>query len=290
MSRIRTALTSVGAAVATIALGVGIVNAVFPAADTDLKVPNVVSNIQPAPAQPGPVVPQPASKVSVGEAWASGGSPAAAAPRPVDKGSVKASGRDAYNTPCDTAPDPNNCTDPVCVSAGNPTGVCWYDGFQFTNRTVCIEASANASWTQATAETTLNWVAYQWAVNGLRIYVRTTQWGCSAAGFAATQIVYYEPYNAADGNCGLSYAMGAGYTSNVVAINMRADYAASCRTGGYWNRTWGHEFGHQIGLSHTAEAVSIMRYSLSRSSIDAWKVANLYTGNPCGDPLYPACV
>lgn len=199
------------------------------------------------------------------------------------------------NQACDDH-DWNNCVDPSCESPGNPGGICWYAGYQFPNRTICIESWSNTYWDNALAESTLNWVAYQWAVNGPRIYVRTTQGACTTAGFTTRQIVQFIPYVADDGHCGLSYSMGAGYTTNTITINMHAtvtggfQYAALCRSGSTWNKTWGHEMGHQLGLTHYAETESLMSFGTYRSSIDAWKMQNLYTGNPCGDPLWPSCV
>jgi hypothetical protein len=199
------------------------------------------------------------------------------------------------NQACDDH-DWNNCIDPSCESPGNPAGICWYAGYQFPNRTICIEAWSTTSWNNATAESTLNWVQYQWAVNGVRIYVRTTQGACATAGFTTRQIVQYIPYVADDGHCGLAYSMGAGYTTNTITINMHANvtngfqYTTLCRSGSTWNKTWGHEMGHELGLTHYAEQESLMSFGTYRSSIDAWKMENLYTGNPCGDPLWPACV
>jgi hypothetical protein len=372
MSRIRTALTSVSIAVATVALGVGVVHAVFPAADTDLQVPNVISNVRPPTAEPGPVVPEPASTTSIGEAWSSAGSPATATQAtavpaitcPEEDSCVLAyhpnegngywmarqstgtawvrltmvpGWNNSFVAPitckwyswCVTdyygpghywmarqssgstwvrltqfpagasagspatamdacSDDPNQCVLPSCVTVGNPTGVCWYDGHQFPNRTICLQSGPSSMWTAAQAEQNLNWAAYQWAVNGPRIYVRTVPGQCAADGFAARQIVKFVPYTVDDGHCGLSYSMGVGYAENKVLIYMGPDPYNRCQRN--TSITWAHELGHQLGLTHYAESASLMQFGTYRSSVDAWKMQNLYTGNPCGDPLYAGCV
>jgi hypothetical protein len=201
-------------------------------------------------------------------------------------------GTGSVATPCDN--DPNNCVDPSCiVDPGNPTGVCWYEGHQFYNRTICIESTLP---NPTLALQTLQWVSDQWSVNGPRIYVRNWTGGCAAAGFGPYQIVKFEGYSADDGHCGLSYSKYLGYPENKVTINMHPtvvggfQYAALCRSGARWNIVHAHEMGHQLGLTHYAESESLMQFGTYRSAVDAWKMSNLYTNNPCGDPTWPGCV
>jgi hypothetical protein len=194
--------------------------------------------------------------------------------------------------------DWNNCIDPSCVNPGNPNGICWYSGYQFQYRTICMEMVAYpAYWDLAAAVNTMNWVAAQWAVNGPRIYNRSTSGGCAADGFAPGQIVKIEPYAADDGHCGYALPPNYGYHAGVVRVKLNMSpnypggwqYASSCRSGAAWNKLVGHEFGHTLGYSHYAEPESLMSAGLYRSSIDAWKNRNVYTDNPVGDPLCPTC-
>lgn len=200
----------------------------------------------------------------------------------------------ALNDACDNH-DWNTCVQPSCVSAGNPGGICWYEGHQFTYRGICIEAWSTANWTNATAESVLNAVQYQWNGNLMRIAVRTAQGACNIAGYADSQIVQFMPYSADDGHCGLSYSEADGYSYNHVTINMHASvaggfqYASLCRSGTTWNKTWIHEMGHQLGLSHYAEQASVMAFGTTVSSADAGKIVNLYSNNPCGDPFWAGC-
>lgn len=172
-----------------------------------------------------------------------------------------------------------------CINPGNPTGQCWYEGWQFQKKSVCLESGITGA--------PLANVATMYRVNGIAVYVRFKYGQCAEAGFSAAQRIVISYYTAADkagamnGACAYTQAANYGYLTGVyVRVNVlggAAGMKTACgdTTDGEWQDVFAHEVGHAFGLSHNQPYVSsIMRDGVTTSAQDRLYLNSLYADNP----------
>lgn len=169
-----------------------------------------------------------------------------------------------------------------CVNPGNPNGVCWYEGWQFRKKSICIESGI-------TGAPLANVAAMYRGIAGMAVYVRFSYGQCAAAGFGPDQRIVFSYFTAEDKlnspACAYTQAANYGYLTGVyVRVNVLGG-AGGMRTacGGEpeWTDLFGHEMGHAVGLTHEQPYVdSIMRDGHTTSAQDKIYLTNIYGDNP----------
>lgn len=186
-----------------------------------------------------------------------------------------------------TKPHPSSSRDTAgCVNPGNPNGICWYEGYQFYRKSICIESGIYGAPLAATAA--------MYRVHGISVSVRFAYGQCATAGFPASQRVVFSYYTAADkaGNmkaaCAYTAPANYGYLTSVyIRVNILGAYNSmdtACNNGPSdpeFLEIFAHELGHAFGLSHAQPYIdSIMRDGHTTSPQDIAYLGNLYTDNP----------
>lgn len=171
----------------------------------------------------------------------------------------------------------NDCRNP---GGTNQAGYCWYEGWAFTRKTVCIDSSIPGA--------PLVTIAKQFTgPGGIATVVGGTKVGaCAAKGYPASQRVSFLSMSKATaarygyGVCGLTSAANYGNLSSInVAIYLTGPQSTPCGAGTEWVDVWAHELGHTFGLSHNQPyASSIMRDGHWPDRSDRAKLVQIYGG------------
>lgn len=137
---------------------------------------------------------------------------------------------------------------------------CWFEGWQFSRKTICIDSSISGAPLAALAR-------HYTGIGGIRVVVGGTRAGACAAGYDASQRVSFLSmsktgaarygYNV----CGLTQAANYGALSSVaISVYVTGAQRTPCGAGVEWGDVFEHEFGHALGLSHEQRyASSVMR-------------------------------
>jgi hypothetical protein len=169
------------------------------------------------------------------------------------------------------------------AQAAEPSGD-WYQGYQFTRKSVCLESNI--------PKAPLAAVAAMYRVNGIHVTVRSALGQCAAAGFARSQYVPITAFKADNNMCaGSPTTYSNGYiVQAAVIINQQPDtkqsdgttrYYSSCRSGAEWTDMFAHEVGHTFGLSHSQpSSTSIMRDGHTTDTSDRALLGRIYANNP----------
>lgn len=183
-------------------------------------------------------------------------------------------------SPSFAAPKGYVASSKACVNPGNPKGICWWEGWEFHYKNICMESNVpNAP---------LAAVAKMYTLAGsINVAYRGALGSCARYGFKASQTVRFAVYTKADRK---SYGYACAYTqpdnygvlSGVyVRVNVTGPKATDCGSGAEWQDVFAHEFGHAVGLSHEQKYVSsIMRDGHTVSAQDAQEIRALYSNNP----------
>lgn len=168
---------------------------------------------------------------------------------------------------------------PSCRNPGgtNQAGFCWYEGWAFTRKTVCVDSSIAGAPLAAIARDFTG-------PGGLRVVAGGTAGACQKAGYSASQRVSFLSMskNAAaryGGRvCGLTGAANYGNLSSVdVTVNVTGAKTTPCGAGLEWQDVFEHEFGHALGLSHKQKYVSsIMRDGHKPDATDVAHLKQIY--------------
>lgn len=166
-----------------------------------------------------------------------------------------------------------------CRNPGNAAGYCWFEGWAFTRKTICIDSSIPGAPLDAIARAFTG-------PGGLRVYVGGKAGACAARGVPASQRVSFLSMSKNGAArygyqvCGLTQAANYG---NLTAINVTVYVTGTQRTpcGGApeWQDVFEHEFGHTLGLSHEQQYVtSIMRDGHAPDATDRAHLTQIYGG------------
>lgn len=165
-----------------------------------------------------------------------------------------------------------------CRNPANAAGYCWYEGWAFTRKTVCIDSSIpGAPLTEVAKLFT--------GPGGIRVIVGGRAGSCAANGQVAGQRVTFVSMSkntvARYGRnvCGLTSPANYGNLNSIsVAIYVTGAKRTPCGSGAEWLDVWAHEMGHTFGLSHKQPAASsIMRDGHWPDRSDRAKLAQIYT-------------
>jgi hypothetical protein len=171
-----------------------------------------------------------------------------------------------------------------CVNPGNPNGICWYEGWQFRKKSICIESGITGAPLAEVAS------MYR-GIAGMAVYVRFTYGQCAAAGFGPDQRIVFSYFTQEDKDnstaCAYTQAANYGYLTGVyVRVNVLGG-AAGMRTAcgdtldHEWQEVFAHEMGHAVGFTHSQPFIdSIMRDGHTTSNQDKAYLTNLYADNP----------
>lgn len=169
-----------------------------------------------------------------------------------------------------------------CTAPWNPKGWCWFEGWEFRKRSVCIETNIPGA--------PVVQYAAMYRVSGLSVSARTFIGACKGAGYAVSQTIVITAYTAADLSGDLAGACA--YTSSdsyynpnkvFIRVHVTGYRATACGNfaSGEWVDVFGHELGHAFGLSHEQESVSsIMRDGHTTSAQDRAHLTTIYSNNP----------
>lgn len=151
-----------------------------------------------------------------------------------------------------------------CANPGNPKGYCWYSGYRWPSRWVCIDSSIPGHPLGAVA------TLFRSIDSRLKVSAYHGAGQCKAHGFPSNRRVSFVPFTAADKRarpygCGLMFApnygaYGAHATMPLIKINVTGYQRTPCGGGLEWRDVFAHEFAHSYGLSHNQpRSTSIMR-------------------------------
>ena len=168
----------------------------------------------------------------------------------------------------------------ACANYGNPKGICWWEGWEFRAKNICLESNIpNAPLANVAKMYTL--------AGSINVAYRGALGSCARYGFKSTQTVRFTAYTASDRKnyddaCAYTQAESYGNLTGVyVRVNVIRPSATDCGTGVEWQDVFAHEFGHAVGLSHNQKYVSsIMRDGHTVSAQDAQEIRWIYANNP----------
>lgn len=168
----------------------------------------------------------------------------------------------------------------ACRNPGgtNRAGYCWYEGWSFTRRTICIDSSIPGAPLAAVAK-------MYTGIGGLKVVVGGKAGGCQEAGYPAGQRVSFlsmSKNTAAHWGYGVCALTSPANYGNLTSVNITVYITGPQRTpcGGQpeWTDVFAHEFGHALGISHNQpHASSIMRDGHSPDASDSAKLAQIYS-------------
>lgn len=169
----------------------------------------------------------------------------------------------------------------ACRTPGdtNRAGYCWYEGWTFTRKTICVDSSiAGAPLAEMARQFT--------GPGGLRVVVGGRAGECARVGYSAGQRVSFLSMTKAAaaryqyGVCGLTAPANYGNLSSVnITIYVTTPQATPCGAGAEWSDVFFHEFGHALGLSHEQAYVSsIMRDGNWPDKTDRAHLTQIYGG------------
>lgn len=172
---------------------------------------------------------------------------------------------------------------PQTAAQGLPTpgpGV-WYEGWQFSHKSVCIDSSIAGAPLAAVA------AMYTGAnKGGLTVRFSATAGGCKALGYGEGQRVTFtsmSPYGQKHyGACAVTEPDNFGDLTKVsIAVWVTGPRATLCGdfASGEWVDVFAHEFGHATGLSHDQPAItSVMRDGHGLDAGDRKRLNAIYAG------------
>lgn len=160
----------------------------------------------------------------------------------------------------------------------NQAGYCWYEGWAFTRRMVCIDSSIAGAPLAAV-------VKMYTGVGGLKVVVGGAAGACQKAGYPASQRVSFlsmSKNTAARWGyavCALTAPANYGNLTSVgITVYVTGPQRTPCGGQPEWTDVFGHEFGHALGISHNQPyATSIMRDGHSPDASDRAKLTQIYS-------------
>lgn len=166
---------------------------------------------------------------------------------------------------------------PSCRNPANAAGYCWYEGWAFTRRTICIDSSIAGAPLAAVAK-------MYTGIGGLKIVVGGTASACQKSGYPASQRVSFlsmSKNTAARwgyGVCALTAPANYGNLTSVgITVYVTGPHRTPCGGQPEWTDVFLHELGHALGISHNQPyGSSIMRDGHSPDASDRAKLAQIY--------------
>lgn len=166
-----------------------------------------------------------------------------------------------------------------CANPGNRAGYCWFEGWAFTRKTICVDSSISGA-------PVARLVSYYSGIGGLRIVNGGRAGQCAARGYPASQRVSFLSMSrntAAKWGyqvCGLTQAASYGNLTGIsITIYVTGAQRTPCGGTPEWEDVFLHEFGHALGLSHSQPHVSsIMRDGHRPDASDRSKLTTIYGG------------
>lgn len=176
-----------------------------------------------------------------------------------------------------------------CANEGDPYGYCWYQGWRWPSRWICIDSSIPGHPLGAVAR------IYRAIDPRLKVSAYNKAGQCAAHGFPRNRYVTFVPFTKADklamGNtCAMTlppsyqaYDLGnsVNYNRPLIKVNLTGYQRTACGGGREWTDVFAHELGHAYGLSHAQPRVtSIMREGHSLDAYDKYRIkmtAGLYS-------------
>lgn len=166
-----------------------------------------------------------------------------------------------------------------CRNPGNAAGYCWFEGWAFARKTICIDSSIpGAPLARIASDFT--------GIAGLRIVNGGTRAGnCAAKGYPASQRISFLSMSKTGAArygyrvCGLTAPANYGNLTSVnVTIYVTGAERTPCGGAPEWTDVFEHEFGHTLGLSHNQPyATSIMRDGHRPDASDRAKLGTIYS-------------
>lgn len=166
-------------------------------------------------------------------------------------------------------------SDPSAVKSYNPDGWCWYLGWKFMKKSICIDSSIPGT---GGATGTLAVTAQAFRVKGIAVSVRMYEGGCAATGWPASQRVSFIGFKSTDRVCGYTQPPGRyGFIDKIsVHINVTGYKETMCGGGIEWDDTFRHELAHAFGFNHDQPgASSVIRDGHTTSAADQWRLGDL---------------